>query len=460
MKICGVEHPTDVVTELSIPGSGEVDRDGQKKLGDMLLLRQECGFDLPALIPLEKYRELQIGRGRSEVVDCVGFFRLSPYSFGKVGECEYQLINPIFNWFNEGGTEGPWSWKWITKQGTLPKRVAKVIRKELGVNLPPNIMGGMGEVLRSHCPENHIVHYDVTQDFDWEDGDFGDEGSCYWGCRTVARDMIREVGGFAIRLYEGSYGGGSARCWGVRVPEEDNVVALFNSYGSSRAGKLDSKKIVNFARILAFVLGQSYQITPDLCNYGSSDNDLWINGGSGVLVGPPATLEKFEGEMVDLRVPQPRTRFYLGQGEWCDCCEDTRSTEYYASIDRYLCDHCRAYHYNDCHHCGTLVNDDDTYAVGGEWWCCDCYHRHSFSCGSCGERYHIDNLVNVGGSDWCSTCARDYAVECPRCGSLDPRTYAEDYYENVPGFDTLVCPDCAERLKVSSPGHHAPCDSC
>ena len=69
---------------------------------------------------------------------------------------------------------------------------------------------------------------DITQNFGWTRGVFGDGDSCWWTTYNTSRSTLYHAGGFAIRLWN-SDGYGVGRIWAC--PTQDGGVLLFNAYG-------------------------------------------------------------------------------------------------------------------------------------------------------------------------------------------------------------------------------------
>jgi hypothetical protein len=176
-----------------------------------------------------------------------------------------------------GGSAGggiPWS----TKAGTLPKRIAKFFAS-CGLKLKPDSLGMIGDLARSYCPKSHKYRYDVVGNgsFDWSSGDFGDHGSCYWGCHSKCRYQLQsQHNAFAIRWYrtdEPDSKQGCGRCW---VVVQKGIAFLFNYYGPD--------SLLTAARMLATESQSLYHECSLKCNGGTSD--FYLNGsGRGYAVG-------------------------------------------------------------------------------------------------------------------------------------------------------------------------------
>jgi hypothetical protein len=73
---------------------------------------------------------------------------------------------------------------------------------QTGEVIPDNIMGIMGDVLQALInKEGNSIFFDFTNDFDWEDGEFGKSGSCWWGQYSDSLPTFEQGGGWCIRFY-------------------------------------------------------------------------------------------------------------------------------------------------------------------------------------------------------------------------------------------------------------------
>jgi len=180
-----------------------------------------------------------------------------------------------------GRTEGfgadgiPWS----SKAGTLPKRVAKFFAS-CGVKLKPDSLGMIGDLARSYCPKSHKYRYDVVRNggFDWQSGEYGDHGSCYWGCHAKCRHQLQsQHNAFALRWYDVLVTGGKprgvGRCWCV---VQGGIAFLFNYYGPD--------SLLTAARMLSTECQGLYHEVRLSCNGGTGDFYL-NNSGAGYSVG-------------------------------------------------------------------------------------------------------------------------------------------------------------------------------
>jgi hypothetical protein len=238
------------------------------------------------------------------------------------------------------------------------------------------------------------VHFlRLTQDFDWQEGDYGDSGSCYWGGRSAARTQILPDLGSWAALWHDSDGDGVARSW--LVPWNGNMV-LFNPY--SRDDSVYSG--VAQARILAFLWGESYREV-ELTANGEADGTLWINSRKGWAIGPAESLPS-------------RVNFDVEEEEDFGCCER-------------------------CHE--SFTYEDEGY-MGPDGDLCEyCYNEYTCRCDDCQDTIWSDSVEERGDRNVCESCARDYAqcADCEEWFSPDDVEGADDDHEGG------CCSECLEE---------------
>lgn len=122
----------------------------------------------------------------------------------------------------------------------------------------------------------YIERYRFVDGLPWKAGQFGDNGSCFWGCRNIARELLSDAGTKAIQFFYRTDSGkfrGCGRALVLPLREPANTYVLFNAYGVhlSAVGEL---------------LGREWN-TPyaevQMVNGESADYVIYANGGIGLL---------------------------------------------------------------------------------------------------------------------------------------------------------------------------------
>src|SRR5689334_15785896 len=67
-------------------------------------------------------------------------------------------------------------------RGKLVTRISRYMKREYNLTLSESQLASVGTWIERHSgSEGYNVRF--TQEFDWNDGDYGDRGSCFWGGR-------------------------------------------------------------------------------------------------------------------------------------------------------------------------------------------------------------------------------------------------------------------------------------
>lgn len=286
-----------------------------------------------------------------------------------------------------------WQWVWVITGkaeyvGTFPKRVSKYLYKQ-GYKCPPEFLQTLGTLAKMHSGDSVSYTFEIVDRIDWNSGDFGDSGSCYWGSHVPAKGMV-EDNGYAIRFFD-SFGAGLGRAW-IALYEADLHI-FFNGYGFDNGP-------LTIARVFAFNFGLSYKRIA-LENNGTSNGMLYINGGYGYAVGTTQRLATLTP--VDL--------------EWESPCEDTctdcgdclnEDEVYIGADDAMYCRNCFYDHFDTCEHCGQACYQDGiTYIAHAEIYVCEhCLDRRYGFCDECEEWYLADQITHHEATDryYCESC--------------------------------------------------------
>ena len=161
-----------------------------------------------------------------------------------------------------------WDWSRLVQEGKfrgrLPKRVATYYKKEHNEKVPLSTLTSIGNKVDQHSFGEQTYILEFTKRLDWNAGDFGDFGSCFWGCRNLAREALMKNNVFAVKFYRVG-GSGYARAFVLKV---DDGLIIFNAYGLS-------------CKIIAYVLATlfDYPHRKDIELYISGDPDglIWLN---------------------------------------------------------------------------------------------------------------------------------------------------------------------------------------
>jgi hypothetical protein len=283
-----------------------------------------------------------------------------------------------------------WDWVWVVERGdltgTFPRRAARHYYRELGIRCPQTFLQELGNLARRHSSERVTYNFEFVDSFDWEAGDFGDSGSCYWGGHSGARLMLANNNALAVCFFDDS-DKGIARAWFVPV---DESYIIFNGYGFSGDATL------TITRVISSFLGLSYKHI-NLSNNGSDTQTLYINSGMGYVLGQPnkiASITRYDFGWDD---ESADSCYHCGQM----LCEDE---VYYGPDNLTFCEDCYCDHCSSCDICGEVYWSDEVRYVNGHSVCDWCYQHEYSICNKCGEDVRNRNAVVISGQTFCQTC--------------------------------------------------------
>lgn len=315
-----------------------------------------------------------------------------------------------------------WAWVWIVKDkkhphgvGKFTTRLEKYIKKTMSLKCPDKFMENIGTLARDNSSEDISFYFDFVDRIDWDDGDFGDDDSCWWGSYSDAPDTLIDNGGLAVRFFtDAKQDIGIGRAW--LAPYSDMYV-LFNGYGFDNATLLITK-------LVAQHLGHSYKKV-GLENH----NDLmYINNDSGFLIGLPDHIKPCNNvglEFGDMVI----------SCDHCDCDMGEDEYEITPNGSRY-CHDCFNEHYATCPCCDEVKDRDDMTEVDcGDLVCDRCLGRNYTSCDEC-SAYHADeDITHVDGADYCDSCLDSECAECSKCNEWR-------HNDHIVDSDPIICDDC------------------
>ncbi|MFA5936512.1 MAG: hypothetical protein WC822_01395 [Candidatus Paceibacterota bacterium] len=323
--------------------------------------------------------------------------------------------------------------EWCNKEGTFLKRIAKAMKRHRGISLSPSFMGKLGDTARKYCPKQTEVTWDCVTRFDWNDGDFGDSGSCFWGSHKEDRLGLERDKAVAFRVYR--EGEGYGRCWGLPVGGQWDKAVFFNAY----SGQYDLS-LLWFGRVISDILGLYYRGVAFTSN-------VYVNGDKGTLVGSQEDISRTASVHVHVNVQPELT---------CDMCGEPIDDEgggYTVDGDQQWCDDCASNYASMCSDCEEMKSGDLT-QVGGEdsdSYVCDSCIGNYTKCEECNEFYPNDDVKDVGCShethNVCKDCL-DTLTECVGCSEARP-----DHSLN----DDELCDDCRKELERNQSFQCAEC---
>jgi hypothetical protein len=123
----------------------------------------------------------------------------------------------------------PWEdgWQPVSKKGKIAKRVSKWMHEQ-GVSLMPSDVSWLGNIAANAITPAG-TRIEITDRFDWNPGDFGDEDSCFFGGRRKSWGILHALGGRAAKIYPPDRKPG--RCL---ILDWEDKPYIFNFYGVTK----------------------------------------------------------------------------------------------------------------------------------------------------------------------------------------------------------------------------------
>lgn len=293
----------------------------------------------------------------------------------------------------------------VKYRGKFPKRVAQFL---CAIDYKPSdgFVEEIGNLYKQY-EVNGTFEYDFTNIIDWQDGDFGDEGSCFWGDRYEAIEYMTNYGVIAIRLYED--GEGIGRAW---IFDYGDHLVIFNGYIDSYS-KFPSASHGDtnlFANLLCEIFNCSKKKV-HLYNESGAEGLIYINNASGYFIAESEVLKALP-DVHDLEI---ETYEHVR----CDGCgERFPECEIYRLCDGDFCRGC----YDDlveCEECGCVFLQSAAGFVGENHTLCDdCVIEHDEveECCRCHVVEEVEYMTRLrNGELYCSHCAELHTFQCARC---------------------------------------------
>jgi hypothetical protein len=332
----------------------------------------------------------------------------------------------------------------VKYHGKFPNRVEQWIRQRGWPKLTAEEKSAIGDIVSRHRMQAGPVYFDFTNHFNWNAGDFGDCGSCFWGGNAEARPALQAAGAFAIRIYDPACAGdlkagyrsglGIGRAW--IVPQGDYHI-LFNGYMDHRLYGRSHTDDITFVlgQLYAMFMQEEYRLI-ELCNFGDTGGTIYINGGRGMAIGPADVLEYIHRVDLEIEIDDDMTVCH----ECGDECEDNHYTMHNGHT---ICGYCYEQSAGTCEWCEEIFWDDDLTPVGDAYYCNRCLARQCTLCPECHTWYPNDEVREVQGDYLCDSCFEAVTGDCSDCGK---RFYSGNLVEAKDG--RLFCEDCWEEQEI------------
>lgn len=178
-----------------------------------------------------------------------------------------------------------------TKDGNFATRVKRYAYKTYGLKIEKDVLAKIGTIATEHGSGSEFW-IEITRDLNRSATEFGHSGSCYWTEYNKSRCALKSNGAFGVRVFDSEHSKKvTGRCWVVPLRKDvDGMLKptfstktglwfVFNGYG-----RLAERGHV---RLFSAMVGNLPYI-----NVNFTTDGMYINAGSGYVVGDQATLDQ------------------------------------------------------------------------------------------------------------------------------------------------------------------------
>jgi len=330
-------------------------------------------------------------------------------------------------------TEEEMEWQWQTKRGNFPKRLQRWLAIKGFKNLDPSIMASVGATGNRYIGDisksDPYYFKFVPPPFNWRDGQYGKERSCWW--TQNQKEYWQEMNGSGVCFYKSgedmSHNNGIGRLWIGNGPKD--TLMTFNGYYNNSEKE---NWTLNLTQVVATFLGLTYRKIRLSCQGMHVNSDMGYLLGTGSLLSEAVESLKLENNIRSLTLVVPQVR-------------------------RVFCSSCNV----------RLLNEQDERLGQGRIYCIPCYERIFFDCEMCKLEKRIQSRIKCGDKTMCLECFNTVAMFCDGC----MQTFWKHDISNVNGINycitcyfnnTLICPDCKEHkiIEEFTDVQVVPCDCC
>lgn len=266
--------------------------------------------------------------------------------------------------------------EYVNRNGKFLIRLGKYWKQNYRVMLPSNLLGHVGGMMQNYVFQSREHVVDFTNVFDWPDGHFGKEGSCWWKSAAESLPTFQQGGGWAIRFYANMRDRtGIGRTW--ILPKYHSLI-FFNTYGT----QISEVKNVMFELLKSYDTEFEFRMIEAYNSH--NENIPYINGGSGFVITTPDNHKMLDSDKERVNVSL------------------------------------RVVTLPKCIVCERKMFHDEVKEIADGIVCEYCYKRHTKMCSYCNE-LHLEHAVKVLSDvqkNICNVCEADNPVHyCRRCNN-------------------------------------------
>jgi formylmethanofuran dehydrogenase subunit E len=303
------------------------------------------------------------------------------------------------------------------------KAIKRLIETRLKIKISNEKMGELSKIYAENLSPNLQLTLEITAKIDWHAGEFSDYNSCYWGSRRMAREILLENGGRAIKIFSQQ---GNSRCWAYPVGESSWI--LFNMYSSNHL------RLEDVARILT----QHYYKKGIRLGYtevkfsvkNDAENLMHINNNFGILISNDPELLAENEIIID-------PTFYCSE-----CGKRINWSLYKYTPYEIFCEECMESPYF-CERCGVKLRESEVFWGNDYPYCEECYNDLFTICDRCGQVERRDETTYIEEYDkvLCTFCLENYYTKCSKC----ERYIINNDIIYIDGEGDYICEECYSK---------------
>jgi len=286
--------------------------------------------------------------------------------------------------------------------GSLAKRIRKFLSLVHDFHLSENQMGELGDIIGQIKNRTEKLICQFVDHFDWEAGDFGDNGSCFWSCHRLAKEILLDNGAQPLLFYdEDMEGFGRA----ITLNRKNHLI-IFNAYGLS---------LKEIAIIMADYYKCKYEIMQAINNYDDI-NLVYINHNQ-------AAVLYYDEEDIEYAINDGAIDLEVEVGDdytLCSYCEKFYHIDDLTSDgeNNMYCEECLEHNVDcfTCEDCNELYIGDHhetCYVVDEEMIICEsCFSSGNYYiCAACGDINTTKNMYDYKCDSYCEACYEELIRE-------------------------------------------------
>jgi len=206
---------------------------------------------------------------------------------------------------------------WVTKEGNMPKRIAKILLTDHHLKLTEDLMAELGNIAKAYTTKPSVQRVRLDRVIGHDRHDYINDNSCWWTDYWYSRCTLKSLGGMAVRCYNEEGTESTARGWLIPLQFDDykwqpqpdlgkaTGYVVFNVY--DRSNRLEA---MHFGRMIAQMTGKSYK------RLGLAVHNMYVNGGDranrpgysgSVLIAEQSLCEQTTGPITIRAIPNKCT---------------------------------------------------------------------------------------------------------------------------------------------------------